>query len=111
MRRRDAVGGAEAVHAFGHVAERAARDDRRAPDGVDILEAECSQRGRGDREQLRVGVGARVEVDADLRQRDAEALRGDARRELARLAHDQVRPPVLDRRRAFPGARRARRAR
>ena len=111
VRRRDAVGGAEAVHALGRVAERAARDDRGAPDGVDVLEAERVAARGGDREQLRVGVGLARRGGC----RPAPAGRRIApRRRTRRTRTSRARsgPAASPRpRRAFPGARRARRAR
>ena len=99
--------GAEAVHA-GLIAAGRAREQRpvEQPLGRDVERA-----GRQVLERA-AAVDARVEVDADPDLRHAEPVGRHRRGELHRLAHDHVRPPLLDGRehaRAAPRGRAGRR--
>ena len=87
----------------GRPADRGCLGVRREAD----LRAQGVERGHRDADQPPVGVRARVEVDPDAHLRDAVPLGGQRRRELERLAHDDVGPPGLDRG-EHPGQRRPR---
>ena len=70
---------------------RRAREHR-----AEAMRTEVVERRGGDRPQRAVGVRRRAEMDADVDERDVEALGDHARRELARLAHDHLGTPALD---------------